>query len=110
MVHHGPLMPRPPYTALKACNHRLGYASCYCQCVAPPPACTATAPYRHTAAFAYYLRVPVSMLTTDISPAAALLATCAVVKWLAYVHARRHFPCSLLLGPRDAPIPPFGVF
>ena len=51
----------------------------------------------------YYPRVPLSALSTAIFRAAVLLASFAEVKWLGYVHARRHYPSSLLVGPGDAP-------
>ena len=103
MVHHGPLMPLYPYIALQARNHRLGYAYCYSQCVVPPPARTSTTPHQDTG-YAHYPRVPLIALTAANAPVAVLLATCAEVKWLGYVHARRHCPSSLLVGPGDAPV------
>ena len=110
MVHHGPPMPCSPCVALHARNHRAGYACCYCQCVAPPPTRTATGAYRHTTAFAYYPLVPFPALTTAISSAALLVASCEEVKWLGYVHARRHWPSILFVRPEDAPILPLSCF
>ena len=110
MVHHGPSMPCSPYVALHAPNHRVGYACYYYQCVAQPPARTATGPYRHTTVFAYYPQVPLSALTTAISPATVLLASCAQVKWLGYVHACTLCPSILFVGPGDAPLLPVSPF
>ena len=110
MVHHGPPMPCSPYIALRARYHRVGYAYCYYQCVAPLPAHTATGPDRHTTAFAWYPRVPLPALMTAISTAAVLLASCAEVKWLGYVHAYGHCPSSLLVGPGDARVLPLSRF
>ena len=54
------------------------------------------------AAYAPYPRVPHFAPTTAIAPAAVLLAMCAEVNRLGYVHARRQSPSSLLVGLGDA--------
>ena len=70
---------------------------------------------------AHYPRVPFPALMTATSPAAVLLVSRAEVRWLGYVHARRHYPSRLFEGPgdtrvlplscsrgqRDTPVPPW---
>ena len=50
------------------------------------------------------VRSPTFMTATAL--VAVPPVSCAEVRWLGYVHARRHCPSSLFQGPGDSPLPP----